>query len=156
MSKQPCQAKNKATCRVHGVGLREAKTVITQTIGANRLSSSDALKAVSMLKNAENYDAAKTATGMVVHYNDGSSEVFIGSATDPYHATDWSFNSSNGTLVEVAYDGDDTRDPVETGSRTVENYQQYLEHALIDAKPVYQEGEDTFTSNKVVSKVTVL
>lgn len=150
-----CTADNKATCRFHNKGLRAAKKVLINAITSHKLSNSDALKAMSMLKTTEKYEENRKALGMVVTYKDGSTEVFFGEATDPKEGSDWAFTSSNGTLKEVAYDDNET-DYVETGVKDLKSYQKHMEEMLINSSPVYSEGLDKHRSDKVVKEVTVL
>ena len=151
-----CRAKNPATCRTHGAG--HALAIIDQHINAGDVQPSALFHLAAMKKAAENYAPENTATGMTVEYEDGTSEVFYGEATDPYHASDWSFTSATNSTVLKGYQYSDDRedyDDANTGRRTVRQYAEEMNEMLVGNRPLLAEGPDSVVGKKV-ARVTVL
>jgi hypothetical protein len=112
-----------------------------------------------MKESAENYNPNNRATGMIVEYEDGTSEVFYGEATDPYKATDWSFISASSYNVIKGYqysDDTDDHDDASMGVQTIKEYQDEMTESLVGSRPRLAEGPDTFVGEQKVTKVTVL
>lgn len=152
-----CRAKNPSTCRTHGVG--QAVETINQHINSGKIQKSAVFAVAAMKESAENYNPNNRATGMIVEYEDGTSEVFYGEATDPYKGTDWSFTSAlNYNVVKgYQYDANDTDfDPATMGIGTIKSYQEEMTESMVGSYPVFAEGPDNNVSDKKVAKVTVL
>lgn len=153
-----CRAKNPATCRKHGVG--QAIDTINQHIDAGKIQRSAVFAVAAMKESAENYDPKNRATGMILEYEDGTSEVFYGETTDPYRATDWSFISASSYNVIKGYqhgeDEADGHDEASMGVQTIKEYQEEMDSYLVGSYPVLAEGPDSFTGSRKVTKVTVL
>jgi hypothetical protein len=154
-----CRAKNPSTCRTHGTGAGQAVKTINQHIDSGKVSRSALFAVAAMKESAENYNPDNRATGMVVEYEDGTTELFYGEATDPYKATDWSFVSASTHNVVKGYqyttDADDY-DDASMGVQTIKDYQEELSESLVGSYPILAEGPDNFAGDKKVAKVTVL
>ena len=152
-----CRAKNPSTCRTHGVG--QAIDTINQHIDSGKIQNSALFAVAAMKESAENYNPNNRATGMIVEYEDGTSEVFYGEATDPYKATDWSFISASSYNVIKGYqysDDTDDHDDASMGVQTIKEYQDEMTESLVGSRPRLAEGPDTFVGEQKVTKVTVL
>ena len=153
-----CRAVNTTTCRVHGNGA--AITAVAKALDKKYLSGNDRMKLMEMNERAANSkpDTKKIPVGISVEYIDGSSEVFLGSATDPYHATDYKFYSvDTGSSIEgVAYDVD-SYDDIETGLLSVDGYKKEFASATNEHLRLRSDdGEGVESSPLKVKKVTVL
>ena len=96
---------------------------------------------------------------MVVEYEDGTSEVFYGEATDPYHASDWSFlSASNHNVIKgFAYDKEPgSYDHVTMGKFSIKDYQDEMDEHMVSSYPMLAEGPDEFRGHQKITKVTVL
>lgn len=117
--------------------------------------------AVAAMKvSAENYNPENLASGMIVEYEDGTSEVFYGEATDPYHASDWSFLSASSHNVVKGFAYNDSQgssyDPVTMGKFSIKDYQDEMDEYMVGAYPMLAEGPDEFRGTQKIAKVTVL
>jgi hypothetical protein len=132
---------------------------INQHIDSGQIQKSALFAVAAMKESAENYNPEKRATGMIVDYEDGTSEVFYGEATDPYYSTDWSFISASSYNVIKGYqysaDADD-HDDATTGIQTIKAYQDEMNESLVGSYPLLAEGPDTSPGTQKVKKVTVL
>lgn len=152
-----CRAKNPSTCRTHGVG--RAIDTINQHIDSGKISRSAVFAVAAMRESAENYNPNNTANGMIVEYEDGTSEVFYGEATDPYHASDWSFisASSHNVIKGFAYDQEPgSYDHVTMGKFSIKEYQDEMDEHMVSSYPMLAEGPDEFRGEQKITKVTVL
>lgn len=152
-----CRAKNPSTCRTHGVG--QALDTINQLCASGKLPMSAVFGVATMKASAENYNPDNLANGMVVEYEDGTSEVFYGEATDPYHASDWSFiSASNHNVIKgFAYDKEPgSYDPVSMGKFSIKDYQDEMDEHMVSSYPMLAEGPDEFRGEQKITKVTVL
>jgi hypothetical protein len=152
-----CRAKNPSTCRTHGVG--KAIDIINTHIDSGKVQKSAVFAVAAMKESAENYNPNNTANGMIVEYEDGSSEVFYGSATDPYHASDWSFTSASSHNVIKGFAYDETPgnyDNVSMGKFSIKDYQDEMDEQMVSSYPIFAEGPDEFRGQQKVAKVTVL
>lgn len=152
-----CRAKNPSTCRTHGLG--KAIDTINQHIDSGKIQKSAVFAVAAMKASAENYNPNNTANGMILEYEDGTSEVFYGQATDPYHASDWSFISASSYNVVHGFAYDQTPgsyDPVSTGKFSIKDYQDEMNEQMVSSYPIFAEGPDEFRGTKKVTKVTVL
>lgn len=153
-----CRAKNPSVCRTHGVG--RAIDIINKQIYIGKIQKSAVFAVAAMRTSAENYNPANLANGMVVEYEDGTSEVFYGEATDPYHASDWSFQSASNYNVVKGFTYDEAAgssyDPVTMGKFSIKDYQDEMDELMVGAYPMLAEGPDEFRGTKKIAKVTVL
>lgn len=152
-----CRAKNPSTCRTHGVG--KAIDIINTHIDSGKIQKSALFAVAAMKESAENYNPNNTANGMIVEYQDGTSEVFYGAATDPYHASDWSFTSASSYNVIKGFAYDETPgnyDPVSMGKFSIQDYQDEMDEQMVSSYPIFAEGPDEFRGQQKVAKVTVL
>jgi hypothetical protein len=152
-----CRAKNPSTCRTHGLG--RAIDTINKHIDSGKIQKSAVFAVAAMKESAENYNPNNTANGMIVEYEDGTSEVFYGEATDPYHASDWSFlsASSHNVIKGYAYDEQPgSHDPVSMGKFSIKDYQDEMDEHMVGSYPILAEGPDEFRGRQKIAKVTVL
>lgn len=152
-----CRAKNPSTCRTHGLG--KVIDTINQHIDEGTVQKSALFAVAAMKQSAENFNPDNTATGMVVEYDDGTSEVFYGSATDPYHASDWSFTSatSHHVITGYAYTQEPGNyDPVSMGKFSIKDYQDEMNEQMVSSYPIFAEGPDEYRGRQKVTNVTVL
>lgn len=156
-----CRAANQTTCRVHGNGT--AIKAVMKALAGKHLTGNDYLQLRGMNERAaeSNPDTKQVPLGISVEYVDGSSEIFLGSATDPYHATDYKFYSiSSGSSIEgITYGADDSADfdPIETGPHSVEVYKKEFSSATNEhLRLLSDDGEGMEISPLSVQKVTVL
>lgn len=161
MAKQErCQANNPATCRVHGTGAA-IDAINNVLITSEHLSSNARLTLMEMKDAAKNPDQNRPAKGLTVSYDDGTTEVFYGTATDPYHNTDFQFTSveTYETISGISYDKNksDDYDMVEQGPLSVKDYQKEFETAP-DAHLLFrdEEGTPTVDSARKVIRVIVV
>lgn len=157
--KDRCQSKNPATCRHHGAG--KALTVIETRMEDKGLSYSQQFNLAKLKAAATDFNPNNKATGLLVEYENGETELFVGSATDPYKETDYSFSSVetrhelDGVVFdEHAEEGD--YEPLDRGPQTVERYQRDFNEQLVDSIPVFQEGNDNYKGETKVKSVTVI
>jgi hypothetical protein len=137
----------------------QAIDIINQHIDSGKIQNSAVFAVAAMKESAENYNPDNRASGMIVEYEDGTSEVFYGSATDPYYSTDWSFTSASSYHVIKGYqysaDADD-HDDASMGVQTIKAYQEEMNDSLVGSYPLLAEGPDTFAGEQKVKSVTVL
>lgn len=110
-------------------------------------------------KAAAHYNADQPATGMVVEYADGSTDVFYGETTDPYRGTDWAFvNVETGHVFKgYKFSPNDTDyEWASAGIQPVNVFQDEMERYLVGSYPMFAEGPDEFAGDKVVVSATVL
>lgn len=110
-------------------------------------------------KAAARYDRESLATGLVVEYADGSTDVFHGETSDPYRGSDWAFVDINDSKVLKGYKfalSDTDSERVSAGIQSVKSYQCEMSENLVGSYPVFAEGPDEFVSEKMVISATVL
>lgn len=151
-----CRAQDKARCRVHGVSSH-----LNAMLDNKNLSTSDQFRLRELIERADNPNPERPASGVAVYYEDGTFEVFTGSATDPYYASDYSFYSvETGESIEGSnYNNEDSADSdyLKKGPLKVNEYQEQLE----ESEGFYlllrsDDGESYHASNKRVSNIVVL
>lgn len=152
-----CRAQDPTKCRVHGVSSH-----LNTMLNENRnLTASDQFRLRELVERAEKPEPESKALGVAVYYDDGTFEVFTGSATDPYYSTDYSFYSvETGESIEgLNYNKGDTADTdyLEKGPRKVADYQKQLN----DSEGFYlllrsDDGGYSHPSDKRVSQAVVL
>lgn len=155
--KERCRAKNPSTCRKHGIG--SALEAIDQALDAGRIRTSELFFVTVMKLSAEKYNPENRANGLVAEYEDGSKEIFYGEATDPRHASDWSFISTDTHKVLKGYqysEDESDRDPATQGIHAIKTYQEEMSESLVGNYPVLAEGPDESAGEKKVKKITVL
>lgn len=153
-----CQAKDPSKCRNHGAG--RAANIIDQNVDNGKIQNYALFNVAKVKEAAQNFSPENLATGMVVEYEDGTNEVFYGAATDPYHATDYSFTSASNYTVITGYsypesDGGGS-DHASFGPQKVKDVQAEMNDQLVNSYPILADGPDTETGTKKVVKVTVV
>lgn len=129
------------------------------SIISEKMGTENAPEGVRTVQEAgKSYSPDKNATGMVVEYEDGTVEVFIGNSTDPYKQTDWQFVEvrSHKPLIAFKFPESHVPEPVSMGVQTIRSYQEEMDERLVGSYPVFAEGPDTYVGEQMVRAVVVL
>lgn len=159
MAKVRCRANNPATCRTHGTGA--AIEAIDKKLDSPRISMNTRWSLTELKNRAENPDDKKAALGLTVEYEDGTNEIFVGSATDPYHQSDYSFYSVDTDEgiegIAVDEDNDNHWDVIDTGRKSVSFYKkEFSDVAGLSLRKVTPGEETGYNDEKKIKRIIVL